>query len=152
MNHFATPDFWYCYRHLPAEVREFADEKFALLRQDPHHPSLRLKKVGSFWSARVGLHYRVLARDLLWIFREDVVGGSHYWSSGVKSDHFRRVLRRNGANMRCRTTLEDGESHRDRCHSGRRAWGMWTCRAVGHHGYGTTRIFLLLSRQPSQKV
>jgi hypothetical protein len=57
MNHFATPDFWYCYRHLPPEVRELADEKFALLRQNPHHPSLRLKKVGSFWSARVGLRY-----------------------------------------------------------------------------------------------
>ncbi len=63
MNHFATPDFWYCYRHLPAEVRELADKNFALLRQDPQHPSLRLKKVGSFWSARVGLHYRALARD-----------------------------------------------------------------------------------------
>jgi len=63
MNHFATPDFWYCHRNLPAEVRELADKCFALLRQDPHHPSLRLKKVGSFWPARVGLHYRVLARD-----------------------------------------------------------------------------------------
>lgn len=63
MNHFATPDFWYRYRHLPQEVRELADKCFALLRHDPHHPSLRLKKTGSFWSARVGFHYRVLARD-----------------------------------------------------------------------------------------
>jgi hypothetical protein len=72
MNHFATPDFWYCYRHLPAAVQELADKNFALLRRDPHHPSLRLKKVGSFWSARVGLHYRVLARDrvegLVWFW------------------------------------------------------------------------------------
>ena len=30
MNHFATPDFWYCYRHLTAEVRELADKNFAL--------------------------------------------------------------------------------------------------------------------------
>ena len=63
VNHFATPDFWRCYRHMPEEVRELADKNFALLRQDPHHPSLRLKKVGSFWSARVGLRYCVLARD-----------------------------------------------------------------------------------------
>ena len=63
MNHFATPDFWQRYRHLPAQVRELADKSFALLRQDPRHPSLRLKKIGSFWSARVGLHYRALARD-----------------------------------------------------------------------------------------
>jgi hypothetical protein len=58
MNHFATPDFWYCYRHLPPEVQELADKSFVLLRQDSHHPSLRLKKMASFWSARVGLHYR----------------------------------------------------------------------------------------------
>jgi hypothetical protein len=72
MNHFATPDFWYCYRHLPEEVRELADKNFAILRQDPHHSSLRLKRVGSFWSARVGLHYRALARNrsegLVWFW------------------------------------------------------------------------------------
>jgi uncharacterized protein (DUF2236 family) len=48
MNHFTTPDFWDRYRQMPAEVRELADKNFALLRQDPLHPSLRLKKVGSF--------------------------------------------------------------------------------------------------------
>ena len=63
MNHFAAPDVWYCHRQLPEEVRELADKNFALLRQNQHHPSLRLKKIGSFWSARVGLHYRALARD-----------------------------------------------------------------------------------------
>jgi hypothetical protein len=72
MNHFATPDFWYCYRHLPEAVRDLADKNFALLRADPHHPSLRLKKVGVFWSARVGAHYRALARDrtegLVWFW------------------------------------------------------------------------------------
>ena len=40
--------------------------------------------------------------------------------------------------MRCRTTLEVGESPRNCCQSGRSAWGMWNCRAVGHQGYGTT--------------
>ena len=72
MSHFATPGFWYCYRNLPGEVRDLADRCFALLRQDAHHPSLRLKKVGAFWSARVGLHYRVLAHDraegLVWFW------------------------------------------------------------------------------------
>jgi hypothetical protein len=48
VNHFASPVFWCRNRHLPAEVRELADKKFALLRQDAHHPSLRLKKIGSF--------------------------------------------------------------------------------------------------------
>jgi hypothetical protein len=44
MNDFATPDFWYHYRQLPREVRELADKNFALLRQNLHHSSLRLKK------------------------------------------------------------------------------------------------------------
>jgi hypothetical protein len=60
------------YRQLPEDVRELADKNFSLLRQDPHHPSLRLKKVGPFWAARVGLHYRALARDrkegLVWFW------------------------------------------------------------------------------------
>ena len=32
-----------------------------LLRKDPKHPSLHFKRLGRFWSARVGLHYRALA-------------------------------------------------------------------------------------------
>jgi hypothetical protein len=75
MKHFATPDFWYRYRNLPEQARDLADKNFALLRQDSHHPSLRLKKVGSFWTARVGLHYRALARDraqgLVWFWIGD---------------------------------------------------------------------------------
>ena len=63
MNHFATPDFWSCHRRLPPEVRELADKNFGLMRDDPRHPSVRLKKVGGFWSARVGLRYRALARE-----------------------------------------------------------------------------------------
>jgi hypothetical protein len=72
MSHFATPEFWYRYRKLPADVRQLADKNFELLKQDSHHPSLRLKKVGAFWSARVGLHYRVLAKErtdgLVWFW------------------------------------------------------------------------------------
>jgi hypothetical protein len=53
-------------------VRELADQSFERLRQDPHHPSLRLKKVCEFWSVRVGLRYRALARDreegLVWFW------------------------------------------------------------------------------------
>jgi hypothetical protein len=72
MNHFAFPEFWYHYRRLPAEVQGLADKNFVLLRQDPRHPSLRLKKVGPVWSARVGIHYRALARErpegLVWFW------------------------------------------------------------------------------------
>ena len=63
MNHFASPEFWYHHRRLPDEIRDLADKCFTLLQADPRHPSLRFKKVGGLWSARVGLHYRALARE-----------------------------------------------------------------------------------------
>ena len=70
MNHLAEPEFWACYRRLPPEVRDLADRCFALMRADPRHPSIRLKKVGDYWSARIGLHYRALAseraEELVW--------------------------------------------------------------------------------------
>jgi mRNA-degrading endonuclease RelE of RelBE toxin-antitoxin system len=77
MKHFATPEFWAHYRQLPAEIRQLADKNFAILRKNPHHPSLRLKKLGIYWSARVGLRYRVLAKERpeglvwFWIGRHD---------------------------------------------------------------------------------
>lgn len=58
MKHRATPRSWSCYRSLPAEIRELADRGYKLLQTNPRHPSLHFKKVGEFWSVRVGLHYR----------------------------------------------------------------------------------------------
>ena len=63
MNHFADPDFWFHYRLLPETIRALADKNFALLKSDLRHPSVRLKKVGVLYSARVGLHYRALAKE-----------------------------------------------------------------------------------------
>jgi hypothetical protein len=72
LNHFASPEFWVHYDRLPDTIRELADKNFALLKADPRHPSLSLKKVGRFWSVRVGLHYRALAKDrpdgLVWFW------------------------------------------------------------------------------------
>jgi hypothetical protein len=65
MNHFALPRFWSLYRGLPVDVQRLADKNFALLQQDPYHPSLHFKCVNkglNLWSARVGSDYRVLAR------------------------------------------------------------------------------------------
>jgi len=61
MKHFASRRFWQAYEKLPQHVRELADKNFALLKQDPAHPSLHFKKIGRFWSARVGLSYRAIA-------------------------------------------------------------------------------------------
>jgi len=72
VNHHVSPDFWSCYRALPASIRELADKSFGLLKTDPTHPSLHFKKVGRFRAARVGLHYRAVAVEasdgLIWFW------------------------------------------------------------------------------------
>ena len=66
----AHPEFWMHYRRMPTPIQDLADKCFELLQQNPRHPSLRLKKVGVYWSARVGREYRALAIEvpdgLLW--------------------------------------------------------------------------------------
>jgi hypothetical protein len=75
--HHASSQFWKAYDQLPAEVQRLADESYPLLKANPRHPSLRLKKVGKHWSVRVGIHYRALAAEVdgslvwFWIGRHD---------------------------------------------------------------------------------
>jgi hypothetical protein len=72
LRHFADTAFWAAYEKLPRRVRQIADRNYSLLKQDPHHPSLRLKKIGRFWSVRVGLGHRALAVEakegLVWFW------------------------------------------------------------------------------------
>ena len=72
MIHYAAPDFWNCYHTLPEAIRKLADRSFARLQSDPDHPSLHLKRVGRYWSVRVGRHYRAVAVSvddgLLWFW------------------------------------------------------------------------------------
>jgi hypothetical protein len=60
----ADPAFWKAYEALPASTREAADKSFALLKSDPTHPSLQLKKVGDYWSVRVTARHRALAVEV----------------------------------------------------------------------------------------
>ena len=82
MRHFASPTFWDAYRRLPERVRVLADKNHALLEEDPRHSSLQLKKVGRFWSVRVGSRYTALAvqdgEDLIWFWI-----GSHADYDGI---------------------------------------------------------------------
>jgi len=64
LNHHASPRFWALYEALPREVRDLADKSYELLKSDPRHPSLHLKKVGKLWSVRVGSHHRALGTPL----------------------------------------------------------------------------------------
>jgi hypothetical protein len=72
VRHLASPKFWAAYRALPQPVRALADNNFALLKADPDHPSLHFKRVGQFFSVRVGLRYRALAlpvdEGMLWFW------------------------------------------------------------------------------------
>lgn len=61
MTRLAPPQFWECYDQLPKPVRRLADKNFALLKCDPKPPSLHLKRVGRYWSVRIGMRYRALA-------------------------------------------------------------------------------------------
>jgi len=56
LKHFASPEFWGLYRALPQSVQDLADRNYSLLKNDPRHPSLHMKKAGRFWSVRIGLH------------------------------------------------------------------------------------------------
>ncbi len=59
--HKATNRFWEGFENLPESIQRLAQKNFELLKSNPQHPSLHFKKVGRFWSARVGLNYRTLA-------------------------------------------------------------------------------------------
>ena len=63
MKHCTSSDFWSLYGTLPQEIRALADKNFLLLKANPRHPSLQLKRVGEMWSVRVGQHYRALGID-----------------------------------------------------------------------------------------
>jgi len=64
VRHFASPRFWAAYEALPSEVRKLADANYELLKRGPRHPSLQFKKVGRYWSVRVGRSYRALAAEV----------------------------------------------------------------------------------------
>jgi hypothetical protein len=72
VKHFASPGFWSSYELLPEAVQKIADKNFEILKTNPRHPSICLKKAGNFWSARVGIQYRALAKEraegLVWVW------------------------------------------------------------------------------------
>lgn len=70
--HKATTRFWKCFEGLPSPVQKVAKKNFDLLKTNLLHPSLHFKKVGKFWSIRVGANYRALAvkddKDFIWVW------------------------------------------------------------------------------------
>jgi hypothetical protein len=72
VKHSTTSRFWTCYDALPGDIRDVADKNFDLLKNNPRHPSLHFKKVGTVWSVRVGINHRAIATEvegrLLWLW------------------------------------------------------------------------------------
>jgi hypothetical protein len=58
-----TQRFREAFAALPEGIRQHARRAYSLFRRDPHHPSLRFKKVdeeSNTFSVRIGLGYRAL--------------------------------------------------------------------------------------------
>ena len=64
VKHYASPAFWEKYRELPDNIKKLADKNFELLKRNPYHPSLFLKRVWKYWSVRVGRKYRELPDNI----------------------------------------------------------------------------------------
>jgi hypothetical protein len=86
MRHFANRKFWAAYDRLPQNLRSLADKNYTLLKENPRHPSLQLKKVGRLWSVRVGLNCRALAVEvpdgLVWFW----IGSHAEYIEKIKSE------------------------------------------------------------------
>jgi hypothetical protein len=85
LKNFASRAFWDLLGALPDEVRALADKKFELLKADPRHPSLHLKRIGELWSVRVGSHYRALGHD--------VTDGIQWFWIGSHADYDKAIVR-----------------------------------------------------------
>ena len=70
MRSHALPSFWKCYKGLLKHVQKLADKNFALLKENPQHPSLVSRKKGGVYTAEIGRSYRALARERK---------GHYYW-------------------------------------------------------------------------
>ncbi len=70
--HKATIRFRECFNKLPDDIQKIAKKNFDLLKSGYFHPSLDFKKVGSFWSVRIGSNYRALAikdkNNFIWVW------------------------------------------------------------------------------------
>ena len=75
MNSPTTRRFREAFKALPEHVQRRAREAYRLFRLDPHHPSLRWKRISPthpIYSVRIGIDYRALGvldgEDLIWFW------------------------------------------------------------------------------------
>ena len=75
MKYHVTERFRKAFGKLSSHVQRQARAAYQLFRQDPHHPSLRFKRVHPtkpIYSVRIGLDYRALGvrdgEDIVWFW------------------------------------------------------------------------------------
>ena len=85
MKSAANARFWKAYAELPPGIQRLARKNYRLWTSNPKNRSLRFKKVGEIWSARVGDDYRALAQ---------LRGGTFYWFWIGPHDEYERIIRR----------------------------------------------------------
>jgi hypothetical protein len=68
----ATASFWAAFNQLPGDIQQLGVKQYQLWLDNPHHRSVRFKKVGAYWSARVTDDYRALGvmdgDTMIWFF------------------------------------------------------------------------------------
>lgn len=82
--HRTDPEFWSHFARLPESVQRLARRNYERLKEDPGYRSLEFKRVGSYWSVRIGIFYRALA------FEE---GGDFIWFWIGGHDEYDRIVR-----------------------------------------------------------
>ncbi len=62
MKHYASTKFWRYFDALPKKTQKSAQHNYALLKENPSHPSLYFKQVcrGRYRSVRIGINYRAI--------------------------------------------------------------------------------------------
>ena len=72
MSHEASKRFWRHFDDLSPELQQLARDNYELLKENPQHPSLHFKRVGKYWSVRIGSDFRALGIDsrkgILWFW------------------------------------------------------------------------------------
>jgi hypothetical protein len=63
LSHRASKRFWRNFNELSPELQQLARANYELLKSNPQHPSLHFKRVGKYWSVRIGLSYRAVGSD-----------------------------------------------------------------------------------------
>jgi len=70
--HLTANHFWKYYNVLPENIRNLSRENFEILKKNPYYLSIHFKKIGKFWSVRIGDYYRALAieegEDYIWFW------------------------------------------------------------------------------------